>query len=194
MRKLLLLSLCLVCSRVQAQTDERSKFEVFGGYSFEHIAICGNSEGGCGLESGDLASLPKNLNGWNAAVTGYLSDGLGITADFSGHYASQSSGINSTRFSRIDYRFGPTFLLNPAKSDKVGASVHVLLGGVHQSVFNTNGFSAALGGGVDWRVSRRFAVRVAQMDYVFATVPKSSVGSGIGFANGFRYSGGVVFR
>jgi hypothetical protein len=32
------------------------------------------------------------------------------------------------------------------------------------------------------------------MDYVFATVPKSSVGSGTGFTNGFRYSGGVVFR
>lgn len=194
MRKLLLLSFCLVCSTVRAQTDERSKLEVFGGYSFEHIAICGNSAGGCGLESGDLASLPKSLNGWNAAVTGYFSDRWGITADFSGHYASQSSGINSVRFSRYDYRFGPTFTVNAAKSDKVGTFVHLLFGGVHQSVFSTNGFSTALGGGVDWRVSRHFAVRVAQMDYVFATVPKSSVGSGTGFANGFRYSGGVVFR
>lgn len=194
MRKLLLFSLFLAGAAVTAQDQDRPKFEAFGGYSFEHIAICGNASGGCGLESGDAASLPKNLNGWNAAVTGYFSDRFGITADFSGHYASQSSGINSSRFSRFDYRFGPTFPLNPVKSDKVGAFVHLLFGGVHQSVFNTNGFSAALGGGLDWTVSRHFAVRVAQMDYVFATVPKSSVASGTGFTNGFRYSGGIVFR
>ena len=193
MRKLLLLSLGLVCF-VRAQTQEQSRFEVFGGYSFEHVAICGNAAGGCGLESGDLASLPKNLNGWNAAATVFLSENLGITADFSGHYASQSSGINSVRFSRLDYRFGPTFRLNAAQSEKAGAFVHALFGGVHQSVFSTNGFSAALGGGVDWKVSQHFAVRVAQLDYVFATVPKSSVGSGTGFTNGFRYSGGVVIK
>ena len=194
MRKLLLLSLLAACVTVRAQDRDQSKFEVFGGYSFEHIAICGNAAGGCGLESGDLASLPRNLNGWNAAFTGYLSESLGITGDFSGHYASQSSGINTVKFSRFDYRFGPTFRLNAAKSEKVGAFVHLLFGGVHQSVFNTNGFSAALGGGVDMKVSQHFWVRVAQVDYVFATVPKSSVGGGTGFTNGFRYSGGIVIR
>jgi hypothetical protein len=194
MRTLWLFGLLLASAAASAQDQDRAKFEVFGGYSFEHVAICGNAAGGCGLESGDLASLPRNLNGWNAAVTGYFSDHWGITADFSGHYASQSSGINSVRFSRFDYQFGPTFPLGAAKSDKATGFVHLLFGGVHQSVFNTNGFSAALGGGVDWRVSRHFAVRVAQMDYAFATVPKSSVGSGTGFTNGFRYSGGVVFR
>jgi hypothetical protein len=194
MKKSLLLILILAGATLSAQNQERSKFEVFGGYSFEHIAICGNGAGGCGLESGDLAGLPKNLNGWNAAVTGYFSDNFGITADFSAHYASQASGINSVNFSRFDYRFGPTFPLSMGKSDKAAAFAHLLFGGVHQSVFNTNGFSAALGGGVDWKISRHFAVRVAQVDYVFATVPKSSVGSGTGFTNGFRYSGGVVFR
>jgi hypothetical protein len=193
MRKLLLFSL-LLAGAIRAQSQDRAKFDVFGGYSFEHIAICGSAAGGCGLESGDLASLPKNLNGWNAAVTGYFFERFGITADFSGHYASQSSGINSVRFSRLDYRFGPTFPLNAAKSDKTAGFVHLLFGGVHQSVFNTNGFSAALGGGVDVKMSQHLWLRVAQIDYVFATVPKSSVGSGTGFTNGFRYSGGVVFR
>jgi hypothetical protein len=194
MRKLVLFCLFLGSAAVNAQDQDRAKFDVFGGYSFEHIAICGNANGGCGLESGDLASLPRNLNGWNAAVTGYFSDRWGITADFSGHYASQSSGINSVRFSRLDYRFGPTFPLHPAKSDKVGAFVHLLFGGVHQSVFSTNAFSTALGGGVDVKMLQHLWLRVAQVDYVFATVPKSSVASGTGFTNGFRYSGGIVFR
>jgi hypothetical protein len=194
MRKLLLFSLFLASAGVAAQGQDRAKFDVFGGYSFEHIAICGSSAGGCGLESGDLASLPKNLNGWNAAITGYLAHSFGITADFSGHYASQSSGINSVKFSRFDYRFGPTFPLHLSKAEKASEFVHLLFGGVHQNVFNTNSFSAAVGGGVDFKMSQHLWLRVAQMDYVFATVPKSSVGTGTGFTNGFRYSGGIVIR
>src|SRR5215469_5679611 len=57
------------------------KPEVFGGYQFTHL------DGG------------PNLNGWNAALTGYLNSFLGITADLTGVYGSGLSFHT--------YTFGP---------------------------------------------------------------------------------------
>jgi hypothetical protein len=195
MRTLWLFSLLLASVAASAQDQDGSKFELFGGYSFEHVAICGKIAGGCGLESGDLANLPRNFNGWNAALTVFVTKDRGITADFSGvSVTDNANGVNGVALSEYTYRFGPTFLFHLGGSDKAVEFVHVLLGGVHRTLFASNGFSLAAGGGVDVRVSERWAIRAAQVDYVGSSLQRSSVGNGIGFTNGFRYSGGVAFR
>ena len=180
----------------QSDNAPQSRFELFGGYSFEHIAPCGSKPGGCGLETGDLANLPHNYNGWNAAVTYYFTKEIGITADLAGHYATQQqAGIPpSTKFSRYSYMFGPVFPIRPGKWEKANLFGHGLFGVVHQGVFSTNGFSAALGGDLDYKVSQHFAIRVAQVDYEFNIVPKTSSSAVTAHTSGFRYAGGIVIK
>ena len=180
-----------------SEVNQPSRFELFGGYSYEHVAPCGNAAGGCGLQSGDLASLPRNFNGWTAAGTYYFSKQFGLTADFAGHYGTQQLPGNipsSAKFSRYSYMFGPKFAVASDRWEKASPFLHALLGGTHQSVFNTTGFSAALGGGLDYKLSRHMAIRVAQVDYEFITVPKTSTASASSHTNGFRYAGGIVIR
>lgn len=82
----------IVALCVTTVAQNKSPFEVFGGYSLERIAPCGvlgSSEYPCNGETGFLAPA-TNFNGWNAALTGYLKF-LGATADFSGHYGRYRS-------------------------------------------------------------------------------------------------------
>lgn len=172
-----------------------SRFELFGGYSYEHIAPCGNKPGGCGLETGDLATLPHNSNGWTVAATYYFSKQLGITADFAGHYFTQRQvGAQGVSYSRVSYMFGPVFPIRPGQWEKANPFAHALFGVVHQGVFSTNGLSTALGGGLDIKLSEHLAIRVAQVDYEFNMVPKISASAITGHTNGFRYAGGIVIK
>jgi hypothetical protein len=52
---------------------------------------------------------------------------------------------------------------------------------------NDNAFAFALGGGVDVKVHKNFAIRIAQLDYLGARARGGSL-------NSFRYSAGVVIR
>ncbi len=98
MRNLLLsfsamLTLCLTMA-----AQDRSRFEVFGGYSLERIAPCGvpgSGEYPCNAETGFLAPT-TSFNGWDTALSAYFTRFLGATADFSGHYGSYRPENNST--------------------------------------------------------------------------------------------------
>ena len=133
------------------------------------------------------------LNGWDASVTGYFKHYLGATADFSGVYGSLSGGsAGGASTSRYSYLFGPVLAL---RTQRATTFVHVLFGAVSQTAapgggFNYNGFTWAIGGGCDAGLTRRLALRIAQLDYEQVKVPNFGGPS----AKGFRYSGGVVFR
>lgn len=73
-----------LCVTMVAQ--DRTHFEVFGGYSFERIAPCGSPYSGFFPCNEEQVPGTSNFNGWNASLTGYFSKFLGATADFSGHY------------------------------------------------------------------------------------------------------------
>ena len=193
MRKLFVFSaVTALCVTLAAQ--DRSHFEVFGGYSLERIAPCGPASGGefpCNAETGFLAPT-TNFNGWNASFTGYFSRFLGATADFTGHYGSYPFGNAQPPYpsaSRYSYMFGPVFAW---RKSKFTPFAHFLLGRTSESlagsIGNYNVFSWAVGGGLDVSVTRRIAIRFAQLEYESVHVP------GNGAANGFRYSSGVVFR
>src|SRR3569833_3363573 len=57
-----------------------SKADVFGGYQFTSVDDSLNGNGHVAL------------NGWNAAVTGYVKPNFGITADISGAYGTPNEG------------------------------------------------------------------------------------------------------
>jgi opacity protein-like surface antigen len=193
MRNLLLAFSAMITLCVTMAAQDRSRFEVFGGYSLERIAPCGVSgsdELPCNAETGFLAPT-TSFNGWGAALSVYFTRFLGATADFSGHYGPYHNAnfTPNPSTSRYSYMFGPVFAW---RSPRVTPFAHLLLGGTSESlggsIGNYNVFSWAVGGGLDASVTKRIAVRFADLDYESVHVPGNAA------ANGLRYSGGVVFR
>jgi hypothetical protein len=54
---------------------------------------------------------------------------------------------------------------------------------------SSNSFALVLGGGLDLKVTRHFAVRAGQFDYQLV----NSSANGHGHQNDFRFSSGIVF-
>ncbi|MFL6299069.1 MAG: hypothetical protein ACJ71N_00510 [Terriglobales bacterium] len=184
----------------QSTQTEYSKVDAFAGYSY-------------------LRNSGNGFNGWEGQLTYNFNHFLGATADFSGHYRTAAgfsplSGFSASANQRMyTFLFGPTATARFGKHD---VFAHALFGGVHSSVgagfsipilgsFNTGvndatAFGMALGGGVDIGLSRRFAIRAAQVDYLYTHFNTFDALT-TGFANNtnnhqnsFRYSAGIVFR
>lgn len=170
MRKLIGITLFLGLFSFSALAADYPKAEVFGGYQYTRL------EGGV------------NGNGWNVAVTGNLSDWLGITADFAGAYTSQS-GVS---FRNYTYTFGPVMSLRQNRG--FTPFVHALIGGDHATAAfagasgSGNGFALLAGGGVDINYGPRLAIRAVQADWMLVH------GSGSTSSKNARISTGVVFR
>ena len=146
LRKLVVLCALLSIFSVLALAQEPAKAEIFGGYQYLHV------------NSGVSGAPSFNFNGWNAAVSGYFTRNLGITADFSGDYGTVSS-VNTKIYS---YLFGP--VVRFPNSSRVTPFAHALFGGAHISASAT-GFGSgsdsgfALGGGRGTRCQCEFARR-----------------------------------
>lgn len=173
---------------------------VFGGYSLAH-------------------SNSKNFNGWNGQGTFNFTRNFGVTADFSGN-SRQLTGISIPGFSvgtqqhLYNFLFGPTAtayfgrssvfghaLFGVAHSNMSAGLTVPIIGGFSAPISSGNAFAMAFGGGVDIGITRNFAIRAAQVDYLrtnFNTVDALALGfsSGLGGnqQNSFRFSGGVVWR
>src|SRR5688572_24398285 len=137
MRKALY-SVCLLClTLVPVLGQNAPKVEVFGGYTWA---------GG-------------NFHGWNSSVTGNITRGFGITADFSGQYGHEDVGSLRINQDAHSFLFGPRYAF---RGKRFTPFVYGLLGatrfqesatiaGQKLSASDT-GFSSAVGGGLDVRV------------------------------------------
>jgi len=185
--KYLLSILVLLTVSTFALAQEAPKAEVFGGYSYMR------------QDGGDFGGI--NMNGWNASFNYNLSNVLGLKADFSGHYKNDVfvTSINGRRVagdtSDFTFLFGPQFTLR--KYGKITPFAHTLFGGVRGKtkvsipgtvISDTDTvFGAALGGGVDLKLSRNLAFRMIQADYLLT---RSNGQTG----NNLRISTGLVFH
>lgn len=99
---------------------------------------------------------------------------------------------SATDASLVTFAIGPTV---KARNRKLAPFARVLLGGARLAARNqqlkfdkTNlGFALIAGGGVDWNLSNRFAVRVIQADFLGtrilgSTVKNARVGVGMVFS------------
>jgi opacity protein-like surface antigen len=169
--------LAIFCCAAVAQEAPRA--EVFGGYQYFRA-----NSGISGLNN-------FNLNGWNASASGFLNDYFGVKADFSGSYGTPSMAGIGLKTRLHTYMFGPVVRYHNAS--KLTPFAHALFGGGHISgeafgiSASESDFAWAAGGGVDVSVNNRFAVRVAQADFLQTRVGGDS-------QNNFRYSAGVVLR
>lgn len=149
-----------------AHAQDSDKVEVFGGYSY--------------LRFDNSPSF--NQNGWEFSGQYKFKPWLGAVADFSGDYGSS---LHTTY-----YMFGPQVSW-PARVSPFG---HVLIGGAHESVsvpgFGTatdNSFAAAIGGGIDAKITGPFHWRIFQADWVHSSVFGTS-------QNNARISTGIVIK
>ena len=158
---------------------EAPKAEIFGGYQYFHA-----STGVSGVSG-------FNLNGWNASASGFFTRNLGVTADFSGSYGTPSVVGVGVKTNFYTFLFGPT--VRVPNSSRVTPFAHVLFGGgrISGSAFglsaSSTDFTWAAGGGVDANLSRNFAIRLGQADFLQTRIAGSS-------QNHFRYSTGIVLK
>jgi hypothetical protein len=209
MKRLTLLSIALFASysSLSAQTEKKPEF--FGGYSYENVDT--------GIKSTDFTSTTTSfdnrfkLNGFNLSATGYFTRRLGVTADFSAHFANRpdSFGTTSTssKVSLYNITGGPQ--LRFPSASKFTPFVHVLAGVARRNLTetvtggtllftdNNTSFTMNFGGGVDYRLNKRFAWRIAQFDYN-PTFLGSRTFNSVTFPNrtlnGFRFSTGIVIK
>lgn len=193
---LVVLSVLLFSSAVMAQSSDR--IELFGGYTY--------------LNPDFSLVSPNHVNGWNASANFKVRRWLGFVADFSGFYPSHfypgcggcSQGATTSGTS-YTFLFGPQFSL---RRGRFSPFAHFLLGDGHVSPtdfnstsYNTfksnNALSLAAGGGLDYSVTRRIAIR-GQADWLYAWfTPIGGGDPGVNYVKNrstARLSTGIVFR
>jgi hypothetical protein len=199
MRKSVVLVATILVPLILA-AQEAPKAEIFGGYSY-------------------LRNSSNGFNGWEGQATVNVGRYFGVTGDVSGHYRtvtafSPVSGFSGSANQRLyNFLFGPTVTarfnkhavfghaLFGAAHSSLGAGVTIpIIGGISTGVNSATAFAMALGGGVDIGLTRTFAIRPAQVDYLytrFSSVDALTTGlssSASGHQNSFRYSAGIVIR
>lgn len=144
-----------------------SKAEGFVGYMYKRV-------------EGD------NFNGVNAAGVGNFHKYMGAKFDFS---YSKGPDILGSRPDSYTYMGGLQFKDNRVDSPKVLPFGHILLGGETQKFagVSDSAFTMAVGGGIDYKVSDRYSIRMIQADYQ----PAFNNGN---TTNQMRLSFGVVFH
>jgi opacity protein-like surface antigen len=159
-----------------AAGENAPKAEAFGGYSYFRPVDPGGAD----------------LHGWNGSFNYNVTDWLGATADFSGHYGSPLD----FRFASVDSRehlflFGPKLA---ARGNSRWTPFAQALFGVANSRLGAfglglsdNAFAMAAGGGLDYRVSKNFAVRLVQADYLHTRFDRDK-------QHNLRLSAGIVWR
>lgn len=165
----------------------QSKFELFGGYSNVTVPVvvggplfpCSPNPPSC--PPAQVLGL-TNANGWEISGVWKTSRWLGLKADFDGHYTPAFGGSASFN----SFLFGPQI----SAPGRISPFAHVLLGVSHQSQpggFSANTLATAIGGGVDFKVSRFVSLRIVQADYYLTRY----LGS---LENEVRFSTGVVLH
>jgi opacity protein-like surface antigen len=150
--KAFMLTILALALELPAMAQEVPKAEIFGGYSY----------------------AGSGSNGFDAAVTANINKWFGLTADVSGQYSNLTGQGFTERIRSHSFLFGPTVSIR--KNNRVTPFAHALFGlsKLHTETtefgpllsFHDQSFGMALGGGLDVRVNKNFAIRAVQVDYL----------------------------
>ncbi len=187
MKKFALLAIVAVlCAPLMAQ----DKLEIFGGYQYVHV-------GNITDNASNVSGSGQGYNGWEGAAQFNFNKFLGVEGDFSGVYAN----IGSFSTHIYTYGGGPVVFFN---AGPIKPFVHVLFGGTSltgsqsSGSLSTSGYTVMAGGGVDAKLNRLLALRVAQVDWVYFHFSGFSVGGNstpsFTGGNNVRLSTGIVLR
>jgi hypothetical protein len=185
-RKIVANALALLVLAGLASAQVPNAGNVFLGYSFINASS----------SAFNLLSGRPNMQGWEGSLEGKILPGMGIVADLSGDYGSESYTIYppsgpgpitvKTTGHQYDVLFGPRASV---PLGKFRLFAQTLLGVTHMAT-NNNGtntsWAVAPGGGIDYRIMRSLAWRV-EVDGIFSRLFHSSQGD-------LHISTGVVIR
>jgi len=164
------LLLLTIASAQPTVAQETPRVQVFGGYSYVRYDT---QSFGFSQQSG--------LNGYTFSPAFNLIRGFGIVAELSGQYGKN--------LDLRDLAVGPQFFYPRGKTMFFG---HFLIGDARSLVHSggpqeDTARAVAVGGGVDFALSPRFAVRAVQVDYLHTTLFNAT-------QNNLRFSTGLVYR
>ena len=145
--------------------------------------------GGYSYLNGDFQTHREQAHGFAASVHLNFTRNFAVVADYSGHYKHGDflAGVEpETRTFISTFLFGPRLVKS---GGDINAFAHALFGGryLSQKGFSKTDFAIGLGGGIDYKYSKRLALRVFQIDYV----PTKSEEN---WAHNFRAEFGLVFN
>ncbi len=153
MRKLsiLIVVVMISCGGSLFAQDDFPRAEVFGGFSLLNT------------DMGRALSVPISFYGFQADIAFNLDDYFGVEADFGGQFKSE----DDAKIHIYEYMFGPRVAL---RQEKTTLFLHVLWGGINVGggSYSNSGFAIEFGGGLDLNMNDRFALRVAQVDLIWA--------------------------
>ena len=181
MRRLLILCGFMLFVAGSALAQDQPKGEVAGNYTYIHLDTGGGGNLDC--------------HGGGGSVAGNLNHYFGVVGEFSGCKVTglpSGSGVTANAFSylfgpRLTYRSGGRF--EPFGEALFGGARTSFSGG--GATITDNAFAMAIGGGVDYKMTRNVAIRLGQFDYLYT---KFDNGPGYTHQNNFRIQAGVVFR
>jgi len=174
----------------------------FAGWAGAQIPTSGNIYLGYSFENTDWSGLNSslgrpNLHGWEGSLEGKVFPHIGIVTDFSQHFGSERFTANSLVGPQsvnvtghgFEILFGPRLSipvgnLTPFAEALFGVG-HITNGGTLPSISNTS-FATSLGGGLDFKIVRPIAWRVAG-NYLQTRFYSTT-------QNALRLSTGVVLR
>jgi hypothetical protein len=202
MRRFFTATLFIACAATFAHAQgggDYNRYDVYVGYSHNRV-----DTGGDGREG---------FNGVEGAVTGNFSRYVGLKGSYSFQRKSFDVGIVvdcvntptcpgsvlTTENFDLHTLVGGVEFKDNAKESKIKPFAHLLAGFAHSRLHVVNpptgfsgdssdtGFSAVIGGGLNFRVSSRFDIRAVQLDY-------NPTRFGGETQHNFRVGVGVVFR
>ncbi|MGH9648990.1 MAG: outer membrane beta-barrel protein, partial [Terriglobales bacterium] len=170
----LALVLGLAAPMAWAQDEEVPKWDIFAGYAW--------MEPGGTIAGTSLDEMPK---GWGSTLTYNVDKYWGLSLDFGGNYG-ENADVGTIMA-------GPRFSIR--SDNKITPYGHALVGWHRLSPIGLapdNRVGIAVGGGLDLRISKRFAWKIIEADYVwsqhnFAPIDRPSL-------TGARLRTGVVVK
>lgn len=199
MKRILLVVTLLFGGLAYAQDDH--KIEVTGDYSYFRFNP--------GLPS---YFNSQNLNGGGGQGTYFLTPNIGLAGDLQGYGSytqctKPGAAIQGCAQGNLfTYMFGPQLKARMGKLEPFG---EVLLGGAHSNLYgnacskisglcaskspSNNAFAFSVGGGVDFAVTEKIAIRIVDADYVLTRFGNNFTGGNNSQSN-FRFQTGVQFR
>lgn len=202
MRRILhffMLSLAIFAALIAAQTasaqvigakESTPMVDIFGGYTFVHANTV-------------ITDTSISLNGGSGSFAYNINRWLGLVGDV-GFYEQGNVARTGHNLTLLSYQFGPRVSFRGHGRMHLVPFAQVLVGAGHASgslytasleggeapIGATTNLLFTAGGGVDWKLSHTFGIRIIQAEYMYSQFPNGLASSNR--QNNVRLSAGIL--